>query len=504
MEENTVFFRNIVDNCASGGIFIDSSRVIRYCNRETEKIFGYSRDEIIGKRTELLYGDRREGPPSGNEIRNALEKNGFHQGDASGITKTKKEIDLRLSTFLVRPHSGAVIFVEEADKTSAEKISRPLLLDHLLDAIPDMIYFKDAHNRFLMVNKAHADALGKDPKEIIGKTDLDLFPEEIAGKYFDDDNKILETGVPVIGKIESAPRPDGGITYVSTTKVPHYDETGAIKGTIGITRNITDQMVAEEEVRLYKDRLEDIVENRTKELEDTNERLRRMYKVKSEFTSIVSHELRTPLTVLKESILLVRDGTLGTLNEKQIYYLVMGLENIDRLERLINDILDFSKLESKKMEFHILKGNLNGIIDQAVKSYSMTLEKKNLQFNVALAPSLPLVNFDPDRVIQVLHNLINNAVKFTQEGHIGIESSFNEKEVKVSISDTGCGIREKDLPKVFEKFEQVSSDSRMRRIGTGLGLAICKQIVEQFGGKISVESEEGKGSTFSFTLPIGV
>ena len=501
--ENTDFFVDMLDNVTFGGLLIDVDRTIRYCNSNVEAIFGHSPDEIMGKRTEFLYGDRRKDPSDKNEIYNTLEKKGFHVGIALGMRKDGEKTDLRLSTFVVRPNSGAVIFIEEDGKRGEAGAGKERTLQNLLDTIPDMIYFKDRSNRFVMVNKAHADAVNMTPKEVVGKSDLDLFPKDLGRKYFADDTNIIRTGKAIVGKIERAPRPDGGVTYVSTTKMPHYDEDGNIVGIIGITRNITEQMIAEEELHFYKYNLEKLVNERTKELEESNERLARMYKLKSEFTSIVTHELRTPLTIMKEGISLVEDGTLGELNENQKYGLSTALKNIERLSRLIDDVLDFSKLESRKIRFKLIKGDLNEVIDQVCDSYRASVTgKKSLKLDVRLDPSLPLVKFDQDRVIQVLHNLIGNALKFTEKGRIVVESHAGDKDVTVSVSDTGTGIRRKDLARVFEKFEQAAPDARTRaQKGTGLGLAICKQIIEQMRGRISVESEYGKGSKFSFSLP---
>jgi signal transduction histidine kinase len=283
--------------------------------------------------------------------------------------------------------------------------------------------------------------------------------------------------------------------------VPYYDEKGNVIGTIGITRNITDKMIAEEELRRHKDQLEELVRERTHELEESREKLLKMYTVKSEFTSMVSHELRTPLAIIKEAVSIVEDEIEGPLGPKQKEYLHIASQNIERLARLINDILDFSKLEGKKMEFKIVEGDLNGLIRQVLKSYEGIIEKKGLGLRANLDPSLPLVGLDEDRIVQVLHNLFDNAIKFTERGWIAVGSRTVGNGLEVSVEDTGCGIRGEDLHRVFEKFEQLVPEGQKKKNGTGLGLAICKQIIEQLGGRIFVESEYGKGSKFFFTLP---
>ena len=386
------------------------------------------------------------------------------------------------------------------NKAKKSAINTDRLLQKLVDSIPDMVYFKDSENRFILVNKAHAACLGHKPREVVGKSDLDFFPLDIAEKYHKDDARVRDTGESIIGKIEKAERSGGGVTYVSTTKVPHYDELGNIIGIIGITRNVTDKMVAQEELSTYKDKLEELVRERTKALEESKERLLRMYNVKSDFTSMVSHELRTPLTIIKDGVDLVIKGLYGELNKKQEHSLKLVERNIDRLNKLINDILDFSRLESKKMKFRIVKADLNALIRSIAESYRHSLQNRKLKLVLKLDPFLPLAEFDPDRLAQVLYNLMSNALKYTEKGRITVKTKRCKGHIDVSIEDTGCGIKKEDLARVFEKFERLTDGVRAR--GTGLGLAICKQIIESLGGRISVKSEYQKGSDFYFTLPL--
>ncbi|OGW75713.1 MAG: hypothetical protein A2Z72_03330 [Omnitrophica bacterium RBG_13_46_9] len=499
-ETNTEFFKHMLDSANLGGLFVNTNRTIIYCNDKIRTIFGYPLTEIVGKQTDFLYGDRRN-PADKDEIYKAVEKRGFHVGNALGLTSEGKKIKIRLTTFTVKPNNGVVIFVEKDDRNTGLGIRTEHLLQDFLDTVPDMIYFKDLDNRFIMVNNAHARALNLTPEEVKGKTDLDFFPEEIAKQYYKDDTYVIRTGKAIVGKIEKAKRPDGGTTYVSTTKVPHYDENGKIVGTIGITHNITDKMIAEEELRAHKDNLEALVKRRTKELKGSNERLLYMYKMKSEFTNMVSHELRTPVAAIRILVETLKKGRVRDEKLKDEYY-DMILEESDRLTRLINDILDFSKLENKKMKFKIIQGDLNEVVTQVLKSYEAAIHKKGLKLTVDLDQSLPLVAYDADRMTQVFHNVMHNALKFTEKGSIRVVSQAETEEAKIVIRDTGCGIKTEDLPRIFQKFEQVSTEERPGNGGTGLGLAICKQIMEQLGGTISVRSTFGKGSEFTIALPL--
>jgi PAS domain S-box-containing protein len=422
---------------------------------------------------------------------------------AEGTKKNGDSVPLNLYTFVVKEDAGATIIVEERAKSfSASDSGLMQLVRSLMDNIPDSIYFKDEENRLLMVNNSLARGLGLTVEQVIGKTDFDLFPAKDAEKYFADDSHVLKTGKSIINKIEKSYGPDGKVQYVSTTKIPRIDASGRIVGTIGITRNVTERLLAEEELRALKDGLEEKVKERTRELEESQEKLVRMYNIKSEFINTVSHELRTPLTVMKEGISLVSDGTAGELNDNQKKFLGIAMDNIDRLARLIDDVLDLSKLESGRMQFSVARGNLNELLDNVIKSYEPLIAKKGLKLRKDLSPSLPLIKFDKDRIAQVLYNLITNAIKFTDKGSISIRSRKRGDRVEVSVEDTGRGIRTKDMPRLFQKFEQINPEDGPRNKGTGLGLVIIKQIIEQLGGEIRVESQYGKSSRFTFTLPI--
>lgn len=247
--------------------------------------------------------------------------------------------------------------------------------------------------------------------------------------------------------------------------------------------------------------LEDLTEAKAKLEKDAKE-LEEAIKIKSEFTSTVSHELRTPLAAIKESIAIVLDGTSGTVNDDQKGFLDLAKRNVDRLVRIINDILDFQKLESGKIAFNTQENNINEAVKETGKTMALLAKNKHLEFILDLEEDLPQIKFDKDKIIQVLTNLINNAIKFTDKGGITIRTSKDGNNVKVSVKDTGPGIREEDAPRLFQQFEQLGKGIDRKIGGTGLGLAISKEIVVRHNGKIWVESKLGEGSVFHFTLPI--
>lgn len=230
-------------------------------------------------------------------------------------------------------------------------------------------------------------------------------------------------------------------------------------------------------------------------------KLKEAIEAKSQFMSMVSHELRVPLASIKESIAIVLDGLVGKITNEQRDCLDIAKRNIDRLNRLICDLLDFQKLEAGRMNFEMRDNNANEIAKEVYDTMLSSAKGKGINLVLELDGGLPRASFDRDKINQVLSNLVNNAIKFTKEGRITIATSKREDTIQVSVSDTGCGIKKEDLPRLFHEFEQLETVGIEKTRGTGLGLAISKEIIARHNGEIWAESELGKGTTFFFTLP---
>lgn len=219
---------------------------------------------------------------------------------------------------------------------------------------------------------------------------------------------------------------------------------------------------------------------------------------KSAFTSMVSHELRTPLAALKESISIIADGIPGNINDKQRRLLDLANGNINRLARLINEVLDFQALESGKIPFYMDENNINDVAREVQETMAPVAEKKGLRLDLKLDESIPNIMFDRDKITQVITNLVNNSLKFTDKGGITIMTAVVNDGIKVTVKDTGMGIKEEDMPRLFTQYEQLE-----RKVGSsGLGLAICLDIMRIHEGKIWAESHFGEGSSFHFIIPI--
>ncbi len=251
-------------------------------------------------------------------------------------------------------------------------------------------------------------------------------------------------------------------------------------------------------------KLLELTRRQNRELQSANEPLQRLIEKEKEFSSTVSHELRTPLSSIKMAIDVIKRRVAGHLDEKGLECIDIAKKSADRLSRLVNDILSLTKLEANADTFVMQAGDINSLIREVVTVHQGVAEQKGLYLKADLEDSLPLLPMQPDKLNQVLSNLISNAIKFTEKGGISVSSRRLEdgKCVAVTVEDTGRGIAEKDVPQLFQKFKQVG-DPEHRVEGTGLGLAICKKIVELHQGSIRVESQLEKGSRFIFVLPSG-
>jgi len=234
------------------------------------------------------------------------------------------------------------------------------------------------------------------------------------------------------------------------------------------------------------------------------EKIRELERLKSEFVAVVSHELRTPLTAIKGTVELLADERYFERSPRQGELFEICQANAERLEALVNDILDLSKLESSRLSSHFVESSLPVLVRTALVNIGRVAEQKGIVVTCACAEPLPVVRADEMRIVQVINNLVANAVKFSNAGtSIQVEVAEEAGGVRVSIRDQGIGIAPEDLPKLFHRFRQLDSSSTREAGGTGLGLVISKGIVEEHGGRIWAESTPGAGSTFHFWLPAG-
>ena len=380
-----------------------------------------------------------------------------------------------------------VIFWDVTERHEAEAALKQerYLLEALMDNLPHSIYFKDTQSRFIRINRALSSYFGlSDATEALGKTDFDFFADEHAGEAKADEEQVMRTNQPLLDKEEKETWPDGRETWVTTTKLPLYNEQGEIVGTFGISRDITERKRAAEALQAAKEAAE--VASRAK----------------SDFLATMSHEIRTPMN----GIIGMLDLLLSTNpTDQQRTYLELASQSAETLLRLINDILDFSKIEAGKFELESVGFKLRDTIGDTLQTLAGRASEKGLELTCRIPSEIPddLIG-DPGRLCQVIVNLTGNAIKFTEEGEIAVcvklqSPAGDDVRLHFSVSDTGTGIPPEKQRIIFEAFRQADSSMSRRFGGTGLGLTISSHLVELMGGRMWLDSEAGKGSTFHFS-----
>lgn len=308
------------------------------------------------------------------------------------------------------------------------------------------------------------------------------------------------------------------------TRIPVIMLTGQGNETIaadalraGATDYLPKRVVSTESLKrtignaVEKFHLRKAIENQTHRLEEKNRELMRKHDEIQRFYQTVSHELKTPLTAIKEFASIMLDGLSGDINDDQKEYLEIIKDSCMQMANGVNDLLDITRLETGKLHVELEPNDLSKLVNQVVTSMRVIAKHKSIELFTNLDENLPDVYMDPNRVEQILTNLINNAIKFTElNGKIRITAEIESDKadfIKVTITDNGCGIAPKDLKHIFERLYQVNPEKSTNETSTslgglGLGLNICRELVDLHDGKIDVKSIIGKGSEFSFTLPI--
>jgi len=388
-----------------------------------------------------------------------------------------------------------------------------LMFHSLFDHTPFSVWMCDREGTIIFANQAALNMFGvADPDQIVGRYNVfrDLSEEE---KQF-----LTYFERAWAGEIVRF-RQDLDMTKVKYNtvhrKTLHFYSTLFPLPTLGdqnpnivvIQEDITKQVEAEEELRKYQVYLEELVKERTRnleekkrELERANVQLKELDRLKSLFIASMSHELRTPLNSIIGFTGIILQGLTGEITEEQRRQLTMVKNSANHLLALINDIIDVSKIETGKVKLDIKEFDLSKLVQDIKDFFAIALNKKGLKISVE-APENLIIESDERRTKQVIVNLIGNAIKFTEKGEIKIKVTRKDEMIEVSVKDTGIGIKKEDLDKLFKPFSQAPSEERAPQEGTGLGLYLSKKIIELLGGEITVRSEFGKGSVFSFTLP---
>ncbi len=411
------------------------------------------------------------------------------------------EINCRVTTI----YGERVLLVVVRDITERKRAEEALrwseaLYHSLVETLPLSIFRKDADGRFTFANTVYCRTQGRLLDDILGKTDYDLHPRELADKYRADDQRIMATG-EVLRTIEVYQPLAGARTYVQVVKTPVYNAEGHAIGIQGAFWDVTDRVRVEETLREMNAALEQHVAERTHDLLEANVRLTELDQLKDEFIGRISHELRTPLTNIKLYLELLKRGKL----EKHDQYMDTLHQQADRLHRLINDLLDISHLNLDPTDVRHELLDVNALVHDVMTEHADAARERELTLTLRPSPDLPRLTTDRALLRQVFARLLTNALSYTPPGgaitlHAALAAA-DRTWITLEVRDTGPGISANDLPHIFEPFYRGKAAADYRIPGAGVGLAIAQRIIGQLGGHIAVDSQPGQGAAFTVWLP---
>jgi PAS domain S-box-containing protein len=472
-------YRELINTSIDGIVSIDQNMRIIIWNQGAERILGYTEKEVLGKSV-LLLAPRKNRAVTQNALTRLFKSNG--NGNSNQIIETmllRKSgtavpVELSLSkrraedNYLVTSIIRDITERKEAEK-NIQKAAEEWRIT--FDSISDWVSIHDKNYNFLRINKSMAKAFNKDIKEIIGTKCY----ERLHGT-----NQPL-ADCPHIKAITSKKpakaefRLNNPDIFAEISVSPIFNENGEVTGTVHITKDITER-------------------------KETEEKLRQIDQMKSEFLSNVSHELRTPLQSIGGFAKLIIEGKVPDSATQREFLQIIDRES-QHLELLINDLLDMSRLESGRFQINKRLAPVRETFIDSIKIFHNLAREKNITLREDTPSTLPEVEVDAERLRQVIMNLMGNAIKFSDPGgSITTKLTTHNGELLFQVKDKGIGMDKKAMSHLFERFYR--AENERTRGGTGLGLFISKQIIEAHDGRIWAESKLGEGSTFSFTLPL--
>lgn len=491
---DVAWYQAVFSSMIDALLLIDEKGAITVSNPAADRLFGYPAAEMKGRPLDLLIPDlylADHDHPARFVAQIGIDHE--HKGlRADGFTFPLR---MDLSEFLYdsKPYYVALVRDDTANKMAEEMKNETLLeamselerereesdrrrtqIRSIIDTSVDAIAFVLPDGTFDYIDAQFTEFFALEEEKVKGRNWSEMIP--LAARIFDNPAEVLQLFA------NTAPDQELEIRKIVTQRWPQFREMELISrpvmnkrgwhlGRIYVFRDITHE--------------------------------REVDRMKTQFVSMVSHELRTPLTSIKGFTEMILDEDAGEINEEQREFLGIVEANADRLIALVNDLLDISRIESGRVELKRDLADIDEMMTIVVATMAHLIEEKNQSLEVVVEENLPQVELDRDRIIQVLTNLLSNAYKYTLAGgHIRISAERAGAFLRFAVADDGFGISEQDQQKLFTRFFRVDSELTREIGGTGLGLNIVKSIIEMHGGTISLESELGAGSTFSFTIPL--
>ena len=505
--ESKALYTSLVNHMPAGVFRKTKDGRYVYVNQRFCELKGLTEEEILGKDPQELAAYEAQKDKSGGYLTEPVQRTMVKQGTdhhewilrhgmpivvEEAYTHRDGHVDYFqvVKTPILDPQGNVIgsqgmqFDITQHKRTEEALLAEQYLLNAFMDNTPDLVYFKDAESRIIRFNKAYLRAQrATDERAILGKTDFDFFTAEHAKEAFEDEQSIMRTGEPLINIEEKETWQDGRVTWSLTSKFPLRNKEGLITGTFGVSRDITAQKLLEQELIAAKLKAEE------------SDRL------KTAFLHNISHEIRTPMNAIMGFSGFLSDPDMS--EEQKTHFAQVIQQSSQQLLSIIDDIVRIATIEAGQEKLNENELHLNNLLVFLREQFAAKAGVKNLSFEMmpGLDDDRSLIIADETKLMQILSNLLENAIKFTREGQVLVGYTLKHGQLEFFVKDTGIGIPESMHETIFNRFSQVESSISRQFGGSGLGLSISKAYVDLQGGKIWVESEPGEGSSFYFTLP---